>query len=342
MRTGAHGCIQQNSLTNRQYFHCSVNLLRQSLHQHRTNGYIAAMTLSILRILLLFLLLAPLARAGNAALVLSESGGPYLEFASTLRDSLDGTSWRIVGQGTPEQPDNSGTRPDLIIAAGSSALRQVLQQGGSAPVIATLIPRQSYEKLLAENQRPRRVTAIFLDQPPARQAAFLRYLLPGKKRIGMLVSHETQGSLPAFRQSFTAAGLSLEIAESDTENTLLPTLNILLPRVNLLLAIPDTSIYRRENIKAILVTSYRFQRPVVAFSAAFVTSGALAALYSTPAQIGRQTAEMIAAFTNTLPPPAPPNQFAVVINQNVAQALDLAVPDEAAIRRAILADKDAR
>lgn len=300
------------------------------------------MALSILRILLLFLLLAPLARAGNVALVLSESVGPYAEFSTILRDSLDGTSWKVVSQGTPEQPDSTSLRPDLIVAAGSSALRHVLQQGGAAPIIATLIPRQSYEKLLAENQRPRRITAIFLDQPPARQAAFLRYLLPGKKRIGMLVSHETQVSIASFRQSFSAAGLTLETAESDSESALLPALNALLPRVNLLLAIPDTSIYRRENIKAILVTSYRFQRPVVAFSAAFVNSGALAALYSTPAQIARQTGEMISAFTNSLPPPVPPSQFAVVINQNVAQALDLSVPDEASIRRAILADKEAR
>jgi len=297
--------------------------------------------LLVLRLLLVFLLAASTARAASVALVLSENSGPYAEFASTYRDALEGSHWKIGSQGGSDSL--AGSSPDLIIAVGSNAFRQVLNQGGSTPVVATLIPRQAYEKLLAENPgRGRRTTAIYLDQPASRQAAFLRHLLPGKKRVGMLVSSETRGAVGQFRQAFATAGLTLDSEDSDTEQTLLPTLNSLLPRVNLLLAIPDTQIYRRENIKAILVTTYRYQRPVVAFSAAFVNAGALAALYSTPAQIARQAAELTQSFSTTLPPPMPPSQFAVVINSNVAQALDLNIQDEAAIRRAMLADKEAR
>ena len=46
------------------------------------------MVLAILRLLFVFLLVVPLARAGNVALVLSESTGPYAEFSTTLRLSL--------------------------------------------------------------------------------------------------------------------------------------------------------------------------------------------------------------------------------------------------------------
>lgn len=291
-----------------------------------------------LRLLLLLVCLAPAARAANVALVLSDNSGPYADFAGHFRDALDGSSWKVAMPGSGDT-----ARPDLVIAVGSNAFRQVLAQGGQTPVIATLIPRQAYEKLLGENpNRARRVTAIYLDQPPPRQAAFLRHLLPGKKKVGMLVSAETQAGIGQFRQAFAAAGLNLETEDSDGEKTLLPALNALLPRVNLMLATPDTSIYRRENIKAILVTTYRYQRPVVAFSAAFVTAGALAALYSTPAQIARQAADLTLTYTTTLPAPMPPSQYAVVINQTVAQAFDLNVPDEAAIRRAMLADKEAR
>lgn len=291
-----------------------------------------------LHLLLLLLCLAPAARAANVSLVLSDNSGPYADFASNFRDALDGSSWKVAMPGSGDTP-----RPDLVIAVGSNAFRQVLAQGGQTPVIATLIPRQAYEKLLGESpNRARRVTAIYLDQPPARQAAFLRHLLPGKKKVGMLVSAETQAGVGQFRQAFNAAGMSLETEDSDGEKTLLPALNALLPRVSLMLATPDTSIYRRENIKAILVTTYRYQRPVVAFSAAFVTAGALAALYSTPAQIARQAADLTQGYSNTLPAPMPPSQYAVVINQTVAQAFDLNVQDEAAIRRAMLADKEAR
>ncbi len=37
-----------------------------------------------------------------------------------------------------------------------------------------------------------------------------------------------------------------------------------------------------------------------------------------------------------------PSLFAVAINQNVVQALGLTVPDETTIRRAMLADREAR
>lgn len=295
---------------------------------------------------LAMLALAPAAWASSIALVLSDNSGPYAEFAATLGEALEGTRWKIVRSGKGDAGERSDARTDLIVTAGSEALRQVLAGGGTTPVVATLLPRQSYEKAVADLGKGRpRLTAIYLDQPPARQAAFLRQLLPEQKRIGLLFSSETRALAGQYRQAFKNAGLTVDSEDSDTANTLLPALNSLLPRVNVLLAIPDGNIYKRDNIKAILVTSYRHQRPVVAFSAAFVNAGALAALYTTPAQIARQTADLITSAGNAvpaLPAPMPPSQFAVAINQNVALALGLSVPDEAAIRRALLAESEPR
>jgi putative ABC transport system substrate-binding protein len=296
-----------------------------------------------LRAFLMLSAMVSIAWAGNLTLALSDSGGPYAEFATALSDALQGSNWKITTSGKSAATNPPAGSPDLIITAGGDALRQMLARTPTAPIIATLLPRQNYEKILAESSRGRsRITAIYLDQPPARQAAFLRQLLPGQKRIGMLVSTETRGTAGQFRQVFANAGLALDAEESDTDSTLLPALNALLPRVNALLAMPDSTIYKRDNIKAILITSYRHQRPVIAFSAAFVNAGALAALYSTPTQIARQTADMVAGLGPTLPPPTAPNLFAIAINQNVALALGLTVPDEATIRRAMLADRESR
>ena len=284
-----------------------------------------------------------IAWAGSITLALSDNDGPYAEFANALGEALDGGSWKITASGKPTAVDLPGAAPDLIVTAGSEALRQILARAPSAPIIATLLPRQTYEKIVADAGKGRsRTTAIYLDQPPNRQAAFLRHLLPGQKRIGMLLSSETRASAAQFRQAFVNAGLTLDSEDSDTGSTLLPALSALLPRINALLAIPDGTIFKRDNIKAILITSYRHQRPVIAFSAAFVNAGALAALYSTPTQIARQTADIVNSLSPTLPPPTAPNFFAIAINQNVAQALGLSVPDEATIRRAMLADRESR
>lgn len=292
---------------------------------------------------ILLTFVTPLAWAGSIALTLSDNSGPYAEFSKALDEALAGTTWKITASGKPDGTESSAARPDLMVTAGSEAFRLTLARGGTTPVLATLLPRQSYERILSDAGRVRaRVSAIYLDQPPARQAAFLRQLLPTQKRIGMLVSNETRSQISLYRQIFANAGLTLDSEDSDAENTLLPAANALLPRVGVLLAIPDSTIYRRENIKALLITSYRHQRPVVAFSAAFVNAGALAALFTTPAQIARQAADLIVSSGTSLPGPTAPGLFAVAINQNVVQALGLSVPDEATIRRSMLADREAR
>lgn len=273
-------------------------------------------------------------------LVLSDSSGPYAEFAQALDNALDDSRWQITVRAKPGD-FNPATPADIIVTAGGEALRQTLARNVNAPIIATLLPRQSYEKILAEGGKARsRVTAIYLDQPPARQAVFLRHLLPDQKRIGMLISNETRSGASLYQQTFSNAGLTLDSEHSDTDSNLLPAINALLPRINVLLANPDSTIYKRDNIKAILVSSYRHQRPIVAFSAGFVTAGALAAIYSTPSQIASQTADVINGLgSNALPAPMAPRLFAISINPNVAQALGLTTPDEATIRRAMLADR---
>ena len=288
-------------------------------------------------LLCLTLLLAPVAWAGNVTLLLSDSAGPYAEFSSTFSEALNSRRWSIHLLPKADAYTPGAPAADLIVTAGSEALRQALQRAPpGTPILATLLPRQTFERLLNEAPRARRqLTALVLDQPPARLSAFIRHLLPGQTRIGILSSPETRPLLPALRQS--SGNLQFDSEDVDSDGALLPALNNLLPRVGALLALPDAGIYRRDNIKSILITTYRQQRPVIAYSSAFVTAGALAALYSTPAQIGRQAAELIEQ-AGTLPVIVYPAQFAIAINANVAQALGLNVTDEASLRQRLLTE----
>lgn len=294
----------------------------------------------------IYLALLPLAQAwaGNILLVLNDTSGPYAEFSRTLESVLSDQNWKIEASFKADSLDLAQRRPDLIVTAGSEAFRQALSHPSNFPILATLLPRQNYERILAETGKGRhRVSTIYLDQPPARLASFIRHLLPGHKRIGILTSSETRPQIAQFSPAFTQAGLSLETEHSDTDNALVPALNTLLQRAHLLLAIPDSTIYKRDNIRSILVTSYRTQKPVIGFSAAMVGAGALAALYSTPSQIARQTAEMITGSpASAWPAASAPSLFAIAINPSVAQALGLGALDEAQVRRAMLAEKDVK
>lgn len=277
-------------------------------------------------------------------LVLNDNSGPYAEFSRALESALGDQNWKIEASFKADALELTQRRPDLIVTAGSEAFRQAVAHPSNFPILAALLPRQNYERILAENGKGRhRVTAIYLDQPPARLASFIRHLLPGQKRVGILTSSETRPQTAQFAPIFAQAGLSVETEHSDTDNALVPSLNSLLQRSQVLLAIPDSTIYKRDNVRSILVTSYRTQKPVIGFSAAMANAGALAALYSTPAQIARQTAELIVGSpASAWPAASGPSQFAIAINPSVAQALGLGALDEAQVRRAMLADKEAK
>lgn len=295
-----------------------------------------------LRILILCFSLLPAAWAGGTlALVLSDNSAPFREFSTTLGESLRGSTWKISQSGTIDTL-NQGPPPDLIVTAGIDGFRQSLARGGETPILATLIPRTAFEKMLAESGRTRRrISAIYIEQPLPRQIAFLRQILPGNTVVGVLLSDESQSKFPLLKQTLLKNGYQLETETVETQENLLPATHALLARVQFLLATPDATIYRRDNIKPLLMSSYRHHKPVIAFSSAFVSAGALAALYASPEQIARQTAEIILSHGSALPLPEFPTSFSIAINRNVAEALNVKIGSESDIRRALSGTKEA-
>jgi len=292
-------------------------------------------------ILFLALFLLPSAWAGNTvALILSDNSAPYKEFAAGFYEAMQDKGWE-VNLGLAEQAESGNA--SLIVTVGVDAFRQSLQKPGNTPILGTLIGRQIYQKLLNDSGRPRkRSSAIYIEQAYNRQAQFIHALLPDKTRAGVLVSTDSRHELGTIRQALQANGLTLDSEDSDHDESLLPASNALFERIQILLATPDPKIYKRDQIKTLLLTSYRHRKPVIAFSSAFVTAGALAAIYSTPKQLARQAAQMVLNHGSNLPPAEYPDQFAIAINRSVADALGLSLPDEAELRRALNASKESR
>lgn len=290
--------------------------------------------------LVLILFLATHAWGGSVTLVLSDNSKPYTEFSAAFGEALSDSSWRLL---VVDAESTQALATEMVVTAGSEALRKVLARGGAPTVVATLLPRQNYEKILSEFPAgSRRITAILLDQPVLRQVAFIRHLLPEHKRVGMLWSSETRALAGRFQSVLASRGLRLDSEEVDTEKQWLPILNNLLTRIDVLLANPDTNIYHRGNIKPLLISTFRAQRPFIGFSETMTHAGALAALYSSPAHIARQAASLISTVNGSVPPPAMPTQFTISINYSVANSLGLKLPEENTVMKAMLADSDAR
>jgi len=283
----------------------------------------------MLRILLtfaLFLLLTPKAWAGEIALILADDSTPYREFTASLQKNLQ-ADWKLAYTDNNLRPTDRHP-VDLIVTVGSGALRRALAAGSNTPILATLLPEYSYQSMLREARSPPLVSAIYLDQPAKRQARLLRLLFPDIQRVGLLVSEQSQQQILPFRSALVLQRIQLITEHVGDEAQTLPLLESLLARSEVLLALPDAQIYSRASIRPILITAYRFKRPVIGFSAALTKAGALAALYSTPAQLGRQAGALISVHGTRLPPPRGPSEYSLTINQSVADAFGLRLPEE--------------
>ena len=293
--------------------------------------------MSRLRLITLFILFnfSQALWAEEIALVMADNSTPYKEFASTLEQSLRGSKWRIRYTDKVLRPlDREPV--DLVITAGSDSFRATLNKLGKAPLLATLLPASAYYNILGQKPPSPTVSAIYLDQPAKRQAQLIRLLLPSSQRIGILAGEQSIAQANAFRSVFSAQRLNIVTESADNDEQVLPRLESFLPHIDALLALPDPLIYSRNSVKPLLIPAYRFRRPVIAFSAALVKAGALAALYSTPSQIGRQTGEMIIARGTRLAPPAGPSEFSLSINHSVASTFGLRLPDEAELFQQLL------
>lgn len=283
---------------------------------------------------------------GNAedlklALVLSEDSGAYLDYSNALKASLADRNVVLsvfaAGQPLPES--------DLVIAAGMKAAT-VAARGNPAALLAVLIPKQGYGKLLDDFpflKQPggNSFSAIYLDQPIRRQLDFIALLLPSAKTIGVLYT-SPPAEMNALRAQAAAHRVRLYERAVNTSSTgsaspMYSALQELLVSSDVLLALPDAEIYNSSTIRNILLATYRNRVPLVGLSAAYVKAGALGAVYSTPEQIAIQTSDLVKAFAEThlLPSAQYAGEFEVSVNEQVAHSLGLTVKSATQLRAEI-------
>lgn len=278
--------------------------------------------------------------AAEIAVVLSDDSAAYREVAEAVRAGLarsPGT--QVAVRMLPVTALDNLPRQDLqaIVTVGARAARAVATRELNAPVLNTLVPRNAFEHIAAESGRagdPRRFSAVFLDQPAARQLDLIRLALPEAGRVGLLLGPESESLYTAVQVAAVGRRLRISAQKVGTENQLYPALQKVLGEADVLLALPDPAVFNGTTISNILLTTYRQQLPVIGFSAAYTHAGAVLALYSTPAQIGSQAAEMLrgALTTGLLAPPQYPRDFLVSTNPHVARSLGLMIEDAAVLR----------
>lgn len=268
----------------------------------------------------------------DTLVVLSSDLPAYQEVAAAISSNSNTPTKKILLHEYSSQ--SSDEEFQSVVAIGSKAALELLEKTPEQQKLyATFLPRQTYQALLERNkQHPRikhgAITAVYLDQPYTRQLSLARLIVPNAKNIATALGPNSQkdlGLLTKAAKQFKFSLLYETLGDSDSP---IQKLQPLIRDADAFLTLPDKSVFNRTTAKWILYISFRQKIPLIGFSRKYVDAGALTAVFSTPEQIGRQTAELIESTTldKRLPKAEHPRYFSVATNPKAAKALRIKLP----------------
>ena len=293
-------------------------------------------------------LLACLACAAQPALahtvlvVFSEKSPAILEVSESLvqdlvRSGMARQDIQVLSTAEYLEYGNHAQDSKLIVSLGTEALRQIAVQSNRPAIIAALIPRISFEHVLADANRKGQsnIAALYLDQPFGRQLDLLRLALPSMRRIGVLWGPESITQQPLLTAALQGRGLELSEGLYTEGQALIGPLRAALADADVLLSVADGAVYNPNTISNLLLTSYRAKTPVLAFSPAYVKAGALLSVHTTAAQASLKIAAMVSHFlqSGSLPASQYPPDFSISVNAYVARSLGLQLDADSLLER---------
>lgn len=250
-------------------------------------------------------------------------------------------SWMPTAELGTSSP--ASRREALLAPIGVDAALAVLEHAPERPALHALIPATTYAHV-----RERRAalghgaptSALVIDQPLERRLALVHAAFPEARRLAVLLGPASRGLAPGIREAVDGRW-ELALEEVSGSREVVPALEGLLRPGGVLLSFADPVVYNRDTVKSILLTSFRYRVPVVGFSRSYVRAGAVAAVYSTPEQIGEQLGQLLADALRgpswPLEDLARPALWSLALNRRVARSLGLDLPREEALEAALRA-----
>ena len=213
----------------------------------------------------------------------------------------------------------------VTIAIGPDALRQAVARRCDCIVIAAFTSSQVWRSVVGTLPPARAAlnTAVYAEPAPLDQLQLASLLYRRPVRVAAIVGPDAD----VFVHSLQGKADLVHARPGDDIGELLGRMG----RSEALLALPDSAVFTPENVRSILLATYRRKQAVIGFSSDMVKVGALATTYSDIEDINAQVAEVAAAFvaSGELPAPQFPRYFHTVVNEGVASSLDIVVGRDA-------------
>ena len=213
-----------------------------------------------------------------------------------------------------------------VVLVGPQAL-EAWSFNDSPAAVAVFVSRDAvaaYRQQLA--------SALYLEPPLKRQVAMAKSILGHDRPLGVLVQDKSQWK----NSGLSAMPLQQSLVTPyfvDQYDNLNRALLDLLKNSHALIGTYDTELYSSTNIKNILITAYRQNKPLIGPSSAYIKAGALATTYSDIDDVAHRLSEiLLTGLKEQVWPDADYNPyFKVRYNQQVGRSLNLLLPDADAL-----------
>jgi len=272
------------------------------------------------------------------AVVKSSENNYFSQTIETLVNLIDDNAqFKVINENNFESSSEILQKANVIITLGAGAASKISSQSSDKLIINAYITLEQAQQFKHSNQRR---IFLLLNQPLERYLVFSHHLL----NLTNLALINRSVPIPISRQQKTLNKLNLKVnqyqlGDDNTVKRLLPTVRQLVTENDALLMLPDKNIYNRDTLKGILLTTYRSRTPVISYSPGHVASGALAAIYSSPVNIGQQLAGLINLHhkdkLKIKDKIAYGEYYSIAINHRVAHSLGLDIPNEDKLRKLI-------
>ncbi len=232
---------------------------------------------------------------------------------------------------------------DFIITVGAKAAFEVLSRDPNIPVLSIFIPRQTYlairHEVDSQSSQFNR-SAIYINQPDERLVLLAKSIAGERANVSLFATPNRAGLLKTAQCGSQNMSTLMDNVTLHQQPVSSAYLKQVLKQSDVVIATAKLLKESPSAIKWMLYMAYQRNLPVVAFSKSIVEAGALAAVYSTTADIGRHAAEVFLRYhksTNKkLPDSMFPAYFHVSLNRSVAKALGYADLNEKKLQQALV------
>ena len=223
----------------------------------------------------------------------------------------------------------------IVVAVGSRANEFALSHLPDADIISLLMPVAAWDELLVRLPGTGQRAAVVIDQPLRRPVALGKLLVPTAKRVGAVFGPVSVASKPELREAVQRSGMELIYAELASDDNPIGVLTPLVQKSDVFITVADRAVFNKSVAKWLLYLSFRQQVSVIGFSQSYAKAGALAAVYSSPENIGRHGAELAASLLTSKGKGSVadgrwrthyPEYYTLEVNREVANALNIVVP----------------